>query len=134
MAHWREVIKKYTDRVDVVLPDQSVSGQPFWVLMEIENGVNTGNYHSIGKEAGLTRIMLFAQRQMADWAAERLAEQVRGFEVRGVSASHLEVLLRLCEDGHPLQLVVAASDLDRHGELLGAVMSPHQIREILSCH
>lgn len=132
MAAWEDIIKKYTDRVEVVLPGESVPGNPFWALMEIKEGVNTGNYHSIGKEGGFSRIMLFAQRRMADWAAGRLAGQAGGFEVRGISAEHLEVLLRLCEDGYPLQLVIAASDLNENGDLCGAVMSPHQIRDALS--
>lgn len=132
MAGWEDVIGKYTDSLEVVLPDQDVEGSPFWVLMEIKDGKNTGNYHSIGREGGLARIMLFPQRGMAEWAAGKLAAQAEGFEVRGISPEHLDVLLGLCEDGHPLQLVVAASELDQRGELRGAVMSPHQIREALS--
>lgn len=132
MAGWEDVIRKYTADPEAVLPDETVQGEPFWALMEIKGGVNTGNYHSIGKEGGLTRIMLFPQRHMAEWAARKLADHVEGFEVRGISAEHLEVLLRLCEDGYPLQLVVAASGLNEKGELCGAVMSPRQIREALS--
>ncbi|MHB8918066.1 MAG: hypothetical protein ACYC4H_08585 [Desulfocucumaceae bacterium] len=132
MSGWEDIIKKYTGRVEVVLPDETVPGSPFWALMEIRDGKNTGNYHSIGKDGGLSRVMLFAQRRMADWAAGKLAEQAEGFEVRGISAGHLEVLLGLCEDGHPLQLVIAASDLNGDGDLRGAVMTPHQIREALA--
>ncbi len=132
MAGWEEIIRKYTDRVETVLPGENVRGAPFWALMEIKDGRNTGNYHSIGREGKFTRIMLFPQKRMADWAAGKLAEYAEGFEVRGISAEHLEVLLRLCEDGHPLQLVVAASDLNENGELCGAVMTPRQIREALN--
>lgn len=131
MGDWREIIGRYTDKLDVVLPDENVPGRPFWVLMEVKNGKNTGNYHSIGKRDNLTMIMLFPQRQMAEWAAQRLALHSGDFRVRGVSAGHLEVLLRLCEDGYPLQLLVAASGLDENGELRGALMSPRQIRDIL---
>lgn len=131
MAGWEDIIKKYTGGVEVVLPDETVPGSPFWALMEIRDGTNTGNYHSIGKDGRFTRIMLFAQRSMAEWAAGRLAGKAGGFEVRGVSAGHLEVLLGLCEDGYPIQLVVAASGLDENGDLCGAVMSPHQIRDAL---
>ncbi|MFZ5597845.1 MAG: hypothetical protein ACOY31_12635 [Bacillota bacterium] len=132
MASWKDIVKKYTDRVEVVMPDESVQGDPFWVLMEIRDGRNTGNYHSIGKREGKTLVMLFPQRYMADWAAARLAEQCDGFDVRGVGSGHLEVLLRLCEDGYPLELVVAASELDEKGDLCGAVMSPCQIRKVLT--
>lgn len=131
MAGWENVIRKYTGRVEVVVPGENVPGEPFWALMEIKDGVNTGNYHSIGREGNLTRIMLFPQKRMADWAAQKLAGHAEGFAVRGISAEHLEVILRLCEDGYPLQLVIAASDLNGKGELCGAVMSPRQIREAL---
>lgn len=132
MGGWQSVISKYTDRAEVVLPGEDVPGEPFWALMEIKDGVNTGNYHSIGREGNLTRIMLFPQRRMADWAAQKLAEHVDGFEVRGISPEHLEVILRLCEDGFPLQLVIAAADLNGKGELCGSVMSPRQIRDALA--
>lgn len=131
MAGWENVIKKYTDRVEVVLPGEAVRGSPFWALMEIRDGRNTGNYHSIGTEGGMTRIMLFPQRSAADWAAGKLAEYAGNFEVRGISSEHLEVLLRLCEDGCPIQLVIAAAGPDEKGDLKGAVMTPRQIRDAL---
>lgn len=131
MGDWKDIISSYTDKVENVLPDENVLGSPFWTLMEIKDGKNTGNYHSIGKRDKLSMVMLFPQKQTARWSAQRLALHSNGFQVRGVSAGHLEVLLRLCEDGYPLQLVVAASGLDENGELRGALMSPHQIREML---
>ncbi|MCL5056662.1 MAG: hypothetical protein M1130_01430 [Actinobacteria bacterium] len=132
MSEWKEIISKYTDSAGVVLPGENVPGDPFWALMEIREGLNTGNYHSIGKKDNRSLIMLFPQREMADWAAERLREHAGEFEVRGLSAQHLEVLLRLCEDGYPIELVVSASGLDQKGDLCGAVMSPFQIRKALS--
>jgi hypothetical protein len=132
MEDWRDIIRKYTDSAEVVLPGEDIQGEPFWALMEMKNGLNTGNYHSIGKKDQRVLIMLFPQREMADWAAERLKAHTPDFEVRGISAGHLEVLLRLCEDGYPLELVVAASGLDQNGDLCGAVMSPFQIRKALN--
>ncbi|MFZ5649042.1 MAG: hypothetical protein ACOY30_15640 [Bacillota bacterium] len=132
MDSWKSIIQKYATHVEIVLPGDNVQGEPFWVLMEIKNGKNTGNYHSIGKRENRTMIMLFPQRHMADWAAGIMAQHSNDFAVRGVSAEHLNVLLRLCEDGYPLELVVAASELNEKGELCGAVMSPHQIRDILN--
>lgn len=132
MSEWKDIIKKYTDSAGAVLPGKDVPGDPFWALMEIREGVNTGNYHSIGKKDNRSLIMLFPQREMADWAVGRLREHAEEFEVRGISAQHLEVLLRLCEDGYPIELVVSASGLDHKGDLCGAVMSPFQIRKALS--
>ncbi|MFZ5631920.1 MAG: hypothetical protein ACOY40_03665 [Bacillota bacterium] len=132
MGDWKEIISKYAGTLEAVMPDENVPGNPFWALMEIKEGKNTGNYHSIGKKNNRIMIMLFPQKQMAEWAAGELARHSGDFQVRGISAEHLEVLLRLCEDGYPLQLVVAASELNEKGELCGAVMSPHQIREALA--
>ncbi|MCL6612842.1 MAG: hypothetical protein K6T66_15025 [Peptococcaceae bacterium] len=132
MSDWKEIISKYKVSAQTVMPGENVPGSPFWVLMEIKDGKNTGNYHSIGKQGDRAMIMLFPQKRMADWAAGELARHSSDFQVRGVSAEHLEVLLRLCEDGYPLQLVIAASDLNEKGELCGAIMSPHQIREALA--
>ena len=132
MGNWRDIITKYTIKAEAVLPGENVQGDPFWVLMEIRNGHNTGNYHSIGKKNNRTLIMLFPQKHMADWAAEVLEQHDSNFGVRGISADHLDVLLRLCEDGYPLELVVSASELSENGELCGAMMSPYQIRSVLS--
>lgn len=33
MAGWEDIIKKYTGRVEEVLPDETVPGSPFWALM-----------------------------------------------------------------------------------------------------
>ena len=131
MGNWRDIITKYTIKAETVLPGENVQGDPFWVLMEIRNGQNTGNYHSIGKKDKRTLIMLFPQKHMADWAAEILEQHSSNFMVRGVSSDHLDVLLRLCEDGYPLELVVSASELNEKGELCGAMMSPYQIRNVL---
>lgn len=132
MESWKEIIEKYVSDVETVLPGDKVQGEPFWVLMEIKNGKNTGNYHSIGKRGSNTMVMLFPQRHMADWAAGIMARHCDHFMVRGVSTDHLKVLLKLCEDGYPLELVVAASELNEKGELCGAVMTPYQLRDILA--
>lgn len=132
MSLWKKIILKYTDKIDTVLPDESIPGEPFWALMEIRDRKNTGNYHSMGKRYGKTMLMLFPQKKMADWAARQLAGHVEGFEVRGISSKHLEVLLGLLEEGQPIELIVAASGLNDKGELLGASMSPVQIRDFIS--
>lgn len=131
MRSWEKVILKYTDRIDTVLPDETVKGEPFWALMEIREGKNTGNFHSIGKRAGNTMIMLFPQKQMADWAAIELSKHATGFQVRGISLAHLRVLFGLYEEGFPIEFIVAASQLNKKGELMGSPMTPYHIREAL---
>ena len=129
---WREIIKHYVESPVMVLPDESVRGEPFWMLMEITDGKNTGNYHAIGTREGKTMLMLFLQLDMARWALGRLQAYSGDFEVRGVSNGHLQCLLRLVEDGYPLELVVAAAGLDQYGQLQGAPMSSGQIRQMLA--
>ena len=131
MPDWKTVLLKYTDNIEIVLPDVGVQGEPFWALMEIKSGENTGNYHSIGKRNGKTMIMLFPQRQMAEWAAGQLRQYTGDFEVRGISAAHLEVLLKLYDDGYPLEFIVSASALDSDGKLSGASLTSYHIREAL---
>lgn len=128
---WREMIKHYVESTVMVLPDESVRGEPFWMLMEIAEGKNTGNYHAIGTREGKTMLMLFLQLDMASWALGQLQTYSGDFEVRGVSTGHLHCLLRLVEDGYPIELVVAAAKLDQYGQLQGAPMSPGQILQML---
>jgi len=124
-------VREYIADSEAVLPDEGVDGEPFWVLMEVINGRNTGNYHSIGKKAGKYMVMLFPQKSMARWAAGELQAHSVDYAVRGVSALHLQCLLSLVEDGHPLELLVAAAGLDEQGKLQGVSMRPEQIRQLL---
>jgi hypothetical protein len=128
---WMERIKHYVESSVMVLPDESVRGEPFWMLMEIKDGNNTGNYHAIGIREGKKMLMLFLQLDMARGALGQLQAYSGDFEVRGVSTGHLHCLLRLVEDGYPLELVVAAAGLDQYGQLQGAPMSSGQIRQML---
>lgn len=132
MNSWESLVLKYTDTVETVLPDETVPGEPFWALMEIKDGKNTGNFHSIGQRYEKTMVMLFLQKKMAEWAVTRLKEYSANFEVRGISRNHLDVLFGLCEDGYSIELVVAAAGLNQKGELLGASMTPAQIRDAIS--
>lgn len=128
---WRERVGHCVESPDILLPDESVRGEPFWMLMEIIDGKNTGNYHAIGTREGKTMLMLFPQLDMARWALEQLKEYSGEFEIRGISAGHLHCLLGLVEEGYPLELVVAAAGFDQWGKLQGAPMSPGMIRQML---
>jgi hypothetical protein len=127
-----KLVLKFTDTTDTLFPGEAVAGEPFWAIMEIINNENTGNFHSIGQRYGKTMIMLFPQRKMAEWAAKDLGEHSNDFRVRGINSAHLNVLLGLCEDGYPIELVVAAAGLNRSGELMGASMTPAQIRDAIT--
>lgn len=124
-------IREYIDDPAIVLPDEGVPGDPFWVIMELKGRQNTGNYHSIGKRDGNLMVMLFPQKSMADWAARELQTHCGDYGVRGVSARHLQCLLSLVEEGYPLELVVAAATLDEQGKLQGVPMRPEQIKQLL---
>lgn len=131
MSSWKNIVLKHTEDIKNVFPDEKVPGEPFWALMEIKEGKNTGNFHSVGKRDGKTMIMLFPQKKMAAWAATRLNKHAAGFEVRGISPAHLQVLFGFYEDGYPIEFIIAASQLNENGELMGSSMSPFQIREAL---
>ncbi|WP_455521055.1 hypothetical protein, partial [Parvimonas micra] len=73
-----------------ILPDKTVIGDPFWILMEIDQNTkkNTGNYFIKNN-----LILLFTSKKIA----EKYCEKQSGCSVFGVSQSHLSFILSLVE-------------------------------------
>lgn len=76
--------KVITKKVEVVLPDESVIGQPFWTLMVEHNGKITGTYIYVSNET----IGLFISKKCAEEVAQKT-----GGVVRGVCQRHLKVII-----------------------------------------
>lgn len=70
----------------VFLPDKNINGQPFWTLMEVNNGETTGTYYAY-KMPELT-VPLFYSKTIASKMLSNLPDAER-FEVRGVSQYQL---------------------------------------------
>lgn len=87
----RETIKNVIQSISKVLPDENVIGDPFWILMQIDDRTknNTGSYFVIENF-----LPLFTSKKLADV----LCKQQKGYAVFGVSQQHLSFLLNCVED------------------------------------
>ena len=72
------------------LPDGKIQGEPFWTLMEIQDGEVTGSYCTIAQN----QIPLFYSQNMANYYLD-LRDDKDKFVVRGISQYHLSGLLDL---------------------------------------
>ena len=77
--------KVLATKVGFMLPDENVVGQPFWTLMEVQNGSITGTYQCVGKNV----IGLFMSKKTALEVANKSSDIV----VRGINQKHLKMLL-----------------------------------------
>ncbi|AZP03732.1 hypothetical protein [Jeotgalibaca ciconiae] len=89
-----EVQKSVISALKMMLPEDDIVGDPFWVVMETiknNNDENTGNYDMVND-----KILLFLSKKQADSYCEKLEESSRVF---GISQNHLKILVRLQENG-----------------------------------
>ena len=87
-----EIRKSALSAIKVMLPDEEVIGDPFWVVMETEknNGENTGSYEMADS------ILLFLSKRQAINYCSKLKKSAKVF---GISQNHLRVLVGLQEKG-----------------------------------
>lgn len=83
--------KVIAKKVETVLPDERVVGQPFWTIMEEVKGKVTGSYICISDKT----IGLFISKK----CAEEFAKKTGGV-VRGVCQKHLRIILGYSRMGH----------------------------------
>lgn len=89
-----EVQKNVLSALKIMLPEDDVIGDPFWVVMEtIKNNddENTGNYNMVND-----KILLFLSKKQADSYCRKLEDDSRVF---GISQNHLNILISLQEKG-----------------------------------
>lgn len=88
----KEIVKDVLSSVKVMLPDEGVIGDPFWVIMETthDQNENTGSYKMIDNH-----ILLFLSKKQADKHCCKLKNE----KVFGISQKHLRVLIGLQEGG-----------------------------------
>ena len=85
----QEIINDSIQALKVMLPDKDTIGDPFWVLMEAKNSVNTGNYYCNGNN-----IPLFTSKRAANDVCNKINSN-NTYQVFGVSQRQLEVLVNL---------------------------------------
>lgn len=97
-----EIVKSIIGMLSIMLPEDKVVGDPFWIVMEtVKNDVheNIGNYNMIeGK------ILLFLSKKQADNYCSKLEDNFRVF---GVTQNHLKILVNLQERGMLPQFCIA---------------------------
>ena len=84
-----EVRKSALSALKVMLPDEEIIGDPFWVIMETEqdSDKNTGNYEMV---------LLFLSKKQAINYCSKIKKSAKVF---GISQNHLKVLVSLQEKG-----------------------------------
>ena len=70
------------------LPDKKVKGDPFWTLMEIQNGETTGTYYALADKEK-TIVPFFYSQVIAEKLRKKLPDGYC-YEVRGVSQYQLK--------------------------------------------
>lgn len=100
--------------IGILLPDKSVMGEPFWTIMEADDGKVTGTYICVEDKT----IGLFLSRKCAEEVAKKA-----GGVVRGVCQSHLRCIL-LHAKFEELKLCMFILDIDR-----GLLIEPQVIEE-----
>ena len=88
-----EVRKSVLSALKVMLPDEEIIGDPFWVIMETEkdSDKNTGNYEMVNDS-----ILLFLSKKQAINYCSKIKKSAKVF---GISQNHLKVLVSLQEKG-----------------------------------
>lgn len=80
-----EVLKSVKKRIGQMLPDESVIGDPFWIVMDVnETDNNSGNYAAVG-----TFIPLFLSYKQA----KEFADTRDKSKVYGLGQQHLSILV-----------------------------------------
>ncbi|MDR2570872.1 MAG: restriction endonuclease [Oscillospiraceae bacterium] len=98
--------------IKFMLPDERTTAEPFWTIMETNNGKNTGTYVSFNGS-----IILFISRKAAEKAM--LASQATQCKVFGITKKHLSGIC-LFSQTHGIRLSVCPllSSVIKIGELV----------------
>lgn len=75
-------------KLEVMLPNSNVIGEPFWTIMEEQEGKVTGSYMLVSNNT----VGLFVSKK----TAEEMSSKIGGV-VRGVSQKHLKIIIGLSE-------------------------------------
>lgn len=91
----KKAVDEAKKAIELLLPDENVIGEPFWILMEKEKASDKGvNGTYIAKEDNI--LLLFISKKVA---IDHLNNYDKGKGVvRGVSQKHLKFLINLAEE------------------------------------
>lgn len=105
--------KVVAKKLEVILPKENVIGQPFWTIMQQENGKITGTYMCVSNKT----IGLFISKKCAEKAAQKI-----GGVVRGICQEHLKVILGYARMSQISLVVMLEADK-------GILAQPNEIEE-----
>ena len=78
----------------VALPDESAVGQPFWTIVELKDGKNTGSFYRYPfNENEDPSMVLFFSKKHAEIHLEESKKNPENFGVRGLEQHHLRTFL-----------------------------------------
>lgn len=81
----------------ILLPDETVQGEPFWAIMEVRDGQVTGSIWAKGPDDDQC-MPFFPSKALAESAVAQVPDAAN-WVVRGISRRHMKVLLALYK-GH----------------------------------
>lgn len=80
----------------LLLPDENTKGEPFWTIMQVEDGRSKGIYFNINQE-NHPEIPLFYSKTVAEQFLERIIDK-ENWMVFGLSQVQLQTLINLSKD------------------------------------
>lgn len=94
-----ELVNSIQGRLRILLPDESVIGDPFWIAMEVdEENQNTGNYNTLKNDIPL----FFSKRQAIEFAKF----QGPNSRIFGLTQNHLKILVNLMNQQNKKLLLI----------------------------
>ncbi len=99
--------------ISLILPNETVQGDPYWAIMECREGQVTGHYWTVAAQDGEQIVPLFPVKDEATLLHFSLVNS-ESFVVRGISRRHLHFLKRRPPQGARLAEV---KEISPDGEL-----------------
>ncbi|OPX92603.1 MAG: hypothetical protein A4E53_00394 [Pelotomaculum sp. PtaB.Bin104] len=127
---WHLTAENVKSVLENILPGPEVKGDPFWAVMEVErNGLTTGVYHTIVQDSqnGKEVLPLYERKDDAEKALQ--GAKLNDMAVRGISRSHMRVLVEFQKKGF-IHLGVCAFVSD-NGNIGVICPSAEHIRQML---
>lgn len=101
---------------NALLPDEKAKGDPFWTIMEMQDGHLTGTYYAIN-ESGLM-ILLFYSKEVVKYVLDKIPDN-NNWCIRGVTKQQLNALINMLEISKDVKIGIINSPfiLENMGEL-----------------
>ncbi|WP_245998061.1 hypothetical protein [Siminovitchia terrae] len=110
------------------LPHESVVGQPFWTLMEVEDGNVTGTYKCVPSESLSKIIPLFYSKRVAEKFLSYMID--KNAVVRGINQKQLKALVMMIEGmKHDVGFALIPFDLESPDKWMSISIGLEQLKK-----